>query len=57
MAIDIALQPKQSELLELVRNSDYTMIGYGGSNGGGKSDGIRGVWGSDQVENFHQFIR
>jgi len=43
MAIDIALQPKQSELLESVRNSPYAMIGYGGSNGGGKSDGIRSV--------------
>ena len=41
MAINVALQPKQSELLRLIQETDYTMIGYGGSNGGGKSDGIR----------------
>ena len=43
MAIRVALQPKQSDLLDLVRDSPYTMIGYGGSNGGGKSDGLRSV--------------
>ncbi len=43
MAIKVELQPKQSELLRIVRETDYTMIGYGGSNGGGKSDGIRSV--------------
>ena len=43
MAINVALQPKQSDLLNLVTDSPYTMIGYGGSNGGGKSDGIRSV--------------
>ena len=43
MALDVALQPKQSELLSLIRNSPYKIIGYGGSNGGAKSHGIRDV--------------
>jgi phage terminase large subunit len=41
--MDVRLQPKQSELLSLILDTDYTVIGYGGSNGGGKSDGMRSV--------------
>lgn len=43
MKLEIALQPKQSQLLDLVKHSIYTVIGYGGSNGGAKSHGIRDV--------------
>jgi hypothetical protein len=37
MAINVALQPKQSELLHLIKDTPYTIIGYGGSNGGAKA--------------------
>jgi len=43
MAIKVQLQPKQSELLDLIRNSPYTRLGFGGSNGGGKSAAIRDI--------------
>jgi len=41
--IDIPLQPKQIELLNLVEDSPATWIGYGGSRGGAKSHGARAV--------------
>ena len=34
--MEIALQPKQLELLELITKSKYTKILFGGANGGGK---------------------
>lgn len=40
---EVALQPKQDDLLKLVEDSDYTDIGYGGRRGGGKSAGWRRV--------------
>lgn len=39
-SIDIRLQPKQIELLNMI-NSNVVNIGYGGPRGGGKSRGIR----------------
>lgn len=41
--IHIGLQPKQLKLLDLVENSDYKEIGYGGKRYGGKSAGVRRV--------------
>lgn len=43
MSLNVALQPKQSELLHLIKDTPYTIIGYGGSNGGAKSHGIRDI--------------
>lgn len=43
MKLSIELQPKQSKLLELVENSPYSIIGFGGSNGGAKSHAIREI--------------
>jgi phage terminase large subunit len=43
MKLNVELQPKQLELLRLVEDTDYRMIGYGGSNGGGKSEGVRSI--------------
>ena len=43
MLIDIPLQPKQDDLLDLVETSPATWIGYGGSRGGAKSHGARAV--------------
>lgn len=43
LTIDVPLQPKQVELWNLVDNSPYTRIGYGGSRGGAKSHGARAV--------------
>ncbi|MBB5064537.1 phage terminase large subunit [Granulicella mallensis] len=40
---DIALQPKQLAIYELVENSPATEIGYGGARGGAKSHGARGI--------------
>src|SRR6516225_9900253 len=39
----VPLQPKQLELLRLVGESPATWIAYGGSRGGAKSHGARGV--------------
>lgn len=41
--VDVPLQPKQEKLWELVDQSPYTKIGYGGSRGGAKSHGGRAV--------------
>lgn len=41
--IEFRLQPKQIQLLDLVLNSPYTRIGYGGANGGSKSHAIRDI--------------
>lgn len=41
--IEVPLQPKQLELLSLVEESPATWIAYGGSRGGAKSHGLRGV--------------
>lgn len=41
--IQVPLQPKQSDLYDLVENSRATWIGYGGSRGGAKSHGARAV--------------
>jgi phage terminase large subunit len=41
--INIQLQPKQIELYRLIKDSDYLVIGYGGSKGGAKSHGLRDV--------------
>jgi phage terminase large subunit len=41
--LTIDLQPKQTQLYNLVEKSDCTNIGYGGSRGGGKSYGARSV--------------
>jgi len=35
--------PKQSQLLNLIKDSPYTKIGFGGANGGGKSRSIRDI--------------
>jgi phage terminase large subunit len=40
---DIALQPKQLAVYELVENSPATEIGYGGARGGAKSHVARGI--------------
>src|SRR5262249_35676634 len=37
------LQPKQTELLDLLNSSEYTRIGFGGARGGAKSGGGRRV--------------
>jgi phage terminase large subunit len=42
-SVQLKLQPKQSELLDLCENSVYTTIGYGGSRGGGKSGALRRI--------------
>lgn len=39
----IALQPKQTQLFNLVRNHPATWVGYGGSRGGAKSHAARAV--------------
>lgn len=41
MNIDLFFQPKQLQLLNLILNSKYTEIAYGGSSGGAKSNAIR----------------
>ena len=41
--INFNLQPKQKELLRLIREAPQTMIGFGGANGSGKSFAIRDV--------------
>jgi hypothetical protein len=41
--LDIELQPKQRQLLNLVDNSPFRIIGYGGSRGGAKSHGVRDI--------------
>ncbi len=41
LKIPVPLQPKQRLLLQLIQNSPATWIGYGGSRGGGKSQGLR----------------
>jgi len=43
MALNVELQPKQSELLRLIKETDHTIIGYGGSKGGSKSHAVRDV--------------
>ena len=43
LEVDIWLQPKQEKLWELVDESPFTDIGYGGRRGGGKSGGIRRI--------------
>lgn len=43
LRLDIGLQPKQLELLDLVENSVATNIGFGGSRGGSKSHGARSI--------------
>lgn len=41
--LNILLQPKQTELLDLVEGQDATTIGYGGARGGGKSAAARRI--------------
>lgn len=41
--LDISLQPKQSELLDLCENSKASFLGFGGSRGGAKSGGARRI--------------
>lgn len=41
--LDIWLQPKQELLWELVDESPYSDIGFGGRRGGGKSGGVRRI--------------
>lgn len=41
--VSLKLQPKQSELLRLCDDSKATIIGYGGSRGGGKSGALRRI--------------
>src|SRR5215469_14413646 len=43
MQLDLRLQPKQYELLDLCEASGATWIGYGGARGGGKSAAARRV--------------
>lgn len=44
MAINIALQPKQKELKNLIEsNNQYEIIGFGGARGGAKSHAIRSL--------------
>src|SRR5262245_62271697 len=43
MQLKMQLQPRQSELYDLVETSAATRIGIGGSRGGGKSEGGRAV--------------
>lgn len=43
LRVDLGLQPKQEELLDLIDDSPFTDIGYGGRRGGGKSGGMRRV--------------
>jgi phage terminase large subunit len=43
MQLRIDLQPKQKELYRIIKDTDYSFIGYGGSNGGAKSHAIRDV--------------
>lgn len=40
-ALRIRLQPKQSELLELLDDSEFSRLGFGGARGGSKSGGSR----------------
>lgn len=41
--LSIELQPKQNKLLGLIEDSPYSIIGFGGSNGGAKSHAIREI--------------
>src|ERR1035441_2769691 len=41
--LDIRLQPKQLQLLELCESSAARILGYGGSRGGGKSGAARRI--------------
>lgn len=41
--VDIWLQPKQEQLWDLVDQSPYQRVGYGGRRGGGKSGGVRRI--------------
>ena len=43
MPIVVELQPKQSALHYIIKDTEYSKIGFGGSNGGAKSHGIRDV--------------
>lgn len=43
LEIDIGLQPKQAELLDLVEDDVHRNIGFGGRRGGGKSGGLRRI--------------
>lgn len=43
LRVEIPLQPKQGELLELIKSSKATWLGYGGSRGGTKSHGGRAM--------------
>ncbi len=43
LEIDIALQPKQDELYDLIEHSKHRIFGTGGRRGGGKSGGLRRI--------------
>ncbi|MBA3913927.1 MAG: hypothetical protein H0X25_08780, partial [Acidobacteriales bacterium] len=43
MQLELRLQPKQHELLDLCEDSPATWLGYGGARGGGKSAAARRV--------------
>jgi len=44
LEIDVALQPKQDDLYELIEKSKHTIFGTGGRRGGGKSGGLRRIF-------------
>lgn len=37
ITVDLQLQPKEFQLYDMMRNSDHSLIGYGGSRGGSKA--------------------